>query len=147
MIPTPYQWRGPLKRGTVPGTVVGEIRDPAGFVIVITGTLVSGGYDLVGLPGPIPEELSLPGDEDGPAPPRPALDTTPAKRIPAPKPGQSKMLGNYCPDCSALHEPPACGHDQAKPCPGCGKPFGGLTPRMTTRDVCWRCERARGGET
>lgn len=53
-----------------------------------------------------------------------------------------KMLGNYCPACLRLHEPPACDHDIEKPCPECGKPFGGLTADMDG-SKCWWCVTGR----
>jgi hypothetical protein len=58
-----------------------------------------------------------------------------------------QMVGDYCPLCfSNRHPAPVCDHDSTKPCPDCGNPIGGLTKYMKG-DVCWRCERARGGET
>lgn len=59
-------YTGELKRGTEPGTVVGEIRDAFGWAIYIRGTLreEGGGYTLVGTLGPTPESLKLPLVDD-----------------------------------------------------------------------------------
>lgn len=59
-----------------------------------------------------------------------------------------EMMGNgLCIDCMSYRPHPngRCGHDCTKACPGCGEAFGLLTARMVA-DVCFRCERARGGE-
>jgi hypothetical protein len=53
-----------------------------------------------------------------------------------------KMLGNYCPACFRLHDPPACDQDIEKSCPKCGLPFGGLTLRMDGSQ-CWWCVSGR----
>jgi len=53
-----------------------------------------------------------------------------------------KMLGDYCPACCRNHGGEACDHDIEKPCPKCGQPFGGLTPRMDGSQ-CWWCVSGR----
>lgn len=60
----PYLWTGSIVRGSVSDTITGELRDPFGFSIAITGTKAEGGYTIVGTPGPVPEDLWLPGDEE-----------------------------------------------------------------------------------
>jgi hypothetical protein len=60
-----YRMTGHLQRGTEPNTIVGELRDPTfGFVYVLSGTRTAEGYALEGTPGPVPDDLKLPWDDD-----------------------------------------------------------------------------------
>lgn len=119
------------------------IEDGIGYRITLTGTRCAEGYALTGVRGEPPDWLKLPTDVDLPEP-APRSPSEPDKPIKPPKPGQSRMFDGWCPDCGVFHDPPACGHDSGKPCPGCQRPFGFLTRHMSG-DVCVRCEHARGG--
>ena len=59
-------WTGWLKRGELPGTVVGELLDNWQWPIAITGYLdkEGGGYVLQGRLGKVPENLQLEGIDD-----------------------------------------------------------------------------------
>ena len=59
-------WTGWIKRGELPGTIVGELVDSWGWPIAIAGTLdkEGGGYVLQGRLGKVPENLRLEGIDD-----------------------------------------------------------------------------------
>jgi hypothetical protein len=53
-----------------------------------------------------------------------------------------KLLGDVCPCCMRIHQPPACDHDSTAPCPACSLPFGYLTKEMDGTQ-CWFCLMGR----
>lgn len=59
-------WTGWLKRGELPGTVVGELVDSWGWPIALAGTIdkENGGYVLQGRLGKVPDNLRLEGIDD-----------------------------------------------------------------------------------
>lgn len=58
----PYAWSGMIRKAG--DGIEGLLTDPFGYTIRIAGARTEGGYALTGTPGPIPESLSLPGDEE-----------------------------------------------------------------------------------
>lgn len=60
-----YTLRGTLRRGASPDTIAGSLQDAFGTSFLITGHLTAdGSYDLEAVPGPIPDGLKLPWEED-----------------------------------------------------------------------------------
>jgi hypothetical protein len=60
-----YTLRGTLRRGAALNTVAGSLRDAFGTSLLITGHITAdGSYDLEAVPGPIPDGLKLPWEED-----------------------------------------------------------------------------------
>jgi hypothetical protein len=59
-------WTGWIRKGELPGTIVGELKDSWGWPIAIAGTLdkEGGGYVLQGRLGKVPENLQLEGIDD-----------------------------------------------------------------------------------
>jgi hypothetical protein len=59
-------WTGWIRKGELPGTIVGELKDSWGWPIAIAGTLdkEGGGYVLQGRLGKVPENLRLEGIDD-----------------------------------------------------------------------------------
>lgn len=59
-------WTGWIRKGELPGTIVGELVDGWGWPIAIAGTLdkEGGGYVLQGRLGKVPENLQLEGIDD-----------------------------------------------------------------------------------
>ncbi len=54
-------WTGWLKRGELPGTVVGQLVDHWGWVVTLAGAVdkEGGGYSLQGRLGPVPATLRI----------------------------------------------------------------------------------------
>jgi hypothetical protein len=54
-------WTGWIKKGELPGTVTGELRDHWGWVVTLAGSIdkESGGYQLLGRLGPVPATLRV----------------------------------------------------------------------------------------
>lgn len=54
-------WTGWIKRGELPGTIVGFIQDEWGWVVTLAGSIdkESGGYSLQGRLGPVPDSLRV----------------------------------------------------------------------------------------
>ena len=135
------RWTGALRRDG--DGITGELIDVFGFVTTITGTRSATGYDLTAELTHVPDAYTLPGDAEA----EHTVKRTPmGKKIPPPKPGVSKMNGDYCPDCHATHGGEACGWDAGKPCPDCGRPIGGKTKHMTGLR-CVLCEIEAGNPT
>jgi len=63
-------WTGWIRKGELPGTIVGELKDSWGWPIAIAGTLdkEGGGYVLQGRLGKVPENLRLDGIDDADKP-------------------------------------------------------------------------------
>lgn len=60
-----YTLRGHLRQGATPDTVEGSLQDAFGTSFVITGHRTGpGSYDLEAVPGPIPDGLKLPWEEE-----------------------------------------------------------------------------------
>lgn len=59
-----YHLTGTLRHGSAPGTVEAELHDDFGTSFIITGTKAAVGYDLIAVPGPIPEGLRIPFLDD-----------------------------------------------------------------------------------
>jgi hypothetical protein len=60
-----YRMTGTLRQGATPDAVAGSLRDAFGTSFLITGHITAdGSYDLEAVPGPIPEGLKLPWEED-----------------------------------------------------------------------------------
>ena len=59
-------WRGWLKRGTEPETVIGELTDHWGWTITLVGKrdAAAGGYALEGRLGEVPAALRVPAIDD-----------------------------------------------------------------------------------
>lgn len=56
---------GRLRKGQAPGTVTGELKCEAfGSVFLLTGTWDGDSYAIEAVPGPIPDGLKLPWEED-----------------------------------------------------------------------------------
>lgn len=55
-----YRWTGSIARGSAPGTLVGVLRDGMGYEITLTGTKGEHGYEVTGVPGPVPAEYAIP---------------------------------------------------------------------------------------
>lgn len=61
-----YRLVGHLRATEISGVIAGELRCPTfGTTFVLTGTREAGGYRLAAVPGPIPEGLKLPWDDNG----------------------------------------------------------------------------------
>lgn len=56
-----YGWRGHISRSA--DGVAGILADDLGNTIALMGTRSGSEYALVGVPGPMPEWLALPGDD------------------------------------------------------------------------------------
>ena len=54
-------WTGWIRKGELPGTIVGELRDSWNWVVTLAGSIdkESGGYSLQGRLGPAPESLRV----------------------------------------------------------------------------------------
>jgi hypothetical protein len=61
-------WTGWIKKGELPGTIVGELKDSWGWPIAIAGTLdkEGGGYVLQGRLGKVPDNLHIEAIDDAP---------------------------------------------------------------------------------
>jgi len=54
-------WTGWIRKGELPGTIVGELRDSWNWVVTLAGSIdkEGGGYSLQGRLGPAPESLRV----------------------------------------------------------------------------------------
>jgi hypothetical protein len=61
-------WTGWIKRGELPGTIIGQLVDHWGWVVTLAGAVdpEGGGYQLLGRLGPVPEPLRVEAIDDGP---------------------------------------------------------------------------------
>ncbi len=59
-------WTGWIKRGELPGTIVGELRDSWGWTVTLAGALdqEGGGYSLQGRLGKAPDSLRVDAIDD-----------------------------------------------------------------------------------
>ena len=61
-------WTGWIKRGELPGTIVGELKDSWGWTVALAGSLdkEGGGYALQGRLGKAPDSLLVEAIDDVP---------------------------------------------------------------------------------
>ena len=61
-------WTGWIRKGELPGTIVGELVDHWGWVVTLAGSIdkESGGYSLQGRLGPVPATLRVEAIDDLP---------------------------------------------------------------------------------
>ena len=59
-------WTGWIKRGELPGTIVGELKDHWGWTVTLAGALdqEGGGYSLQGRLGKAPDSLRIDAIDD-----------------------------------------------------------------------------------
>jgi hypothetical protein len=59
-------WTGWIKRGELPGTIVGELKDHWGWTVTLAGALdqEGGGYSLQGRLGKVPDSLRIDAIDD-----------------------------------------------------------------------------------
>ena len=59
-------WTGWIRKGELPGTIVGELRDSWNWVVTLAGALdhEGGGYSLQGRLGPAPDSLRIEAIDD-----------------------------------------------------------------------------------
>ena len=61
-------WTGWIRKGELPGTIVGELVDHWGWVVTLAGSIdkESGGYVLEARLGPVPATLRVEAIDEGP---------------------------------------------------------------------------------